>query len=457
MAPAAPAFVPPYATPIAGPPSLWHFLRALQTNALQMWSSAAYEEDHIVGSFCGRTRLLINDPETIHHVLVDNPGNYRRSRASVRLLRPLTGRGLLLSEGDDWKLQRRTIAPALAPRVMPLLGRHIAAATEEAIAELRGRAAEPVDLLSFTHLLALDIAGRAMFSTGMLAHGPRMRDKLAEFERYSKPRFLDLLLPLAIMTRGDRQRRRFQTSWMALITEIMRERAVTSTPDAPRDLFDLLVAARDPDTNAGFSSEQIRDQLATLIVAGHRTTALTLFWALYLLASDQVEQSRIAAEVTAIDLGPDGATQALPQLVRTRAVVSETLRLFPPAFTMVREAIAADRCAALTIPRHSFVLIAPWVLHRHRKLWREPDSFDPTRFLPGAPAIPRFAYIPFGAGPRVCVGAQFALTEATLALATLVKSFRITRTDQRPVIPVGIITTRPDHAPLFRLAVRGDS
>jgi cytochrome P450 len=130
------------------------------------------------------------------------------------------------------------------------------------------------------------------------------------------------------------------------------------------------------------------------------------------------------------------------------------MRLYPPAFVIVRQAIEADRCEGIDIPCGAVVMIAPWVLHRHRRLWRDPDAFDPTRFLPDATPPPRFAYLPFGAGPRVCVGAQFALAEATLVLAALTRTFHIARADATPVLPVAIVTTQPDHAPMFRLRPR---
>ncbi|MBI3513849.1 MAG: cytochrome P450, partial [Proteobacteria bacterium] len=148
------------------------------------------------------------------------------------------------------------------------------------------------------------------------------------------------------------------------------------------------------------------------------------------------------------------AAEALPSLVYTRAVLSEALRLYPPAFAIVRESIAADRVGDLAIPPRTVVMIAPWVLHRHRRLWHQPDGFDPTRFLPEAPPPGRFAYLPFGVGPRVCIGAQFALTEATLVLATLVQAFRITVDAGPPVVPTAVVTTRPDHPPGFRLTPR---
>ena len=144
----------------------------------------------------------------------------------------------------------------------------------------------------------------------------------------------------------------------------------------------------------------------------------------------------------------------LPRMPRTRAVVSEALRLYPPAATIVRQAMADDRAGEIAIRRGTVVFVAPWVLHRHRRLWHEPDRFDPSRFLPDAPPPPRFAYLPFGAGPRICIGAQFALAEAALVLAMLIQRFTVTRATAEPVVPVSVVTTHPDHPPTFRLRAR---
>ena len=240
---------------------------------------------------------------------------------------------------------------------------------------------------------------------------------------------------------------------MGLVENIMLERMRVPEPDTPRDLFDLLRAARDPETGAAFSPPQLRDQLATLILAGHETTAVTLFWALSLLAQDPGEQERVAAEAGGSVGEPDSAMDVMPQLVRTRAVVNEALRLYPPAIAIVREAIGPDRLGSVTVPKGSVVMIAPWVLHRHQRLWRDPDAFDPSRFMPDVPAPPRFAFLPFGAGPRVCVGAQFALTEATLALAMLLRRFRVSL-EEAPPMPAAVITMQPQRAVPFRLALR---
>ena len=431
------------------------FLKTVRTNALMMWPRAAYEQDSLSRRSLGRTSVLLNEPEAIHHVLVGNAGNYKRSPASVRILRPITGEGLLLSEGDTWKLQRRTIAPALGPRVMPMLARHIVVSTDRAVAALRARANEPVALLAAMQSLALDIAGRSMFSLEMERYGAAMRALLTEFgERYSRPHLLDLVLPPSIPTPWDIGRARFKRRWMKLIETILASRLDEPEPETPRDLFDLLRAARDPETGAGFSPAQLRDQVATLILAGHETTAVTLFWAIIMLAMAPAEQDWLAEEARTVAIEPETGHAAMALLIRTRAVVNEALRLFPAAFTLAREVIKPDRAGDVDLPRGSIVLVAPWVLHRHRRLWADPEVFRPARFMPDQPAPERFAFMPFGAGPRICVGAQFAMTEAVLVLARLIGQFQVKRVDARPVIPVAIVTTQPDHQAGVRFSVR---
>jgi cytochrome P450 len=446
---------PPVPAAPEAPLSLRGFLQAVRTNALTIWPQAAYQQDTTVRRFLTRTNVLLNAPDAIHHVLVGNPANYRRSPASIRILRPITGEGLLLSEGDDWKLQRRTVAPALAPRVMPMLARHIVSSTDRALARLASGGDEPIDLLPAMQALALDIAGRSMFSLEMDQHAPAMRRLLTEFaQRYSQPHLFDMLLPPSIPTFRDLGRTRFKRRWMALIETLLAARLATPQPDTPRDLFDLLRAARDPETGAEFSPAQLRDQVATLILAGHETTAVTLFWALIMLAQAPDEQAWLAEEAAGATLEPDTAYATSATLPRTRAVVNETLRLFPAAFTIVREAIGPDRIGTLELPPRTLVMIAPWVIHRHHSLWNDPAAFLPSRFMPDQPPPPRFAFMPFGGGPRICVGAQFAMTEAVLVLAAIIGRFRITRMDDRPVLPVGIVTTQPDHPTQVRLTAR---
>jgi len=233
----------------------------------------------------------------------------------------------------------------------------------------------------------------------------------------------------------------------------MAERRAAGKPQgAPaRDLFDLMDTARDPETNEAFSDAQLGDEVATMILAGHETTATALFWSLYLLALDPATQEQLAAE--ARQVGANGEPD-LDRLKFTRAVVDETMRLYPPAFLIARAALGADEIAGMPVAKNDVILIAPWLLHRHEKLWRDPNAFVPERFLAPAPPPDRFAYLPFGAGPRVCIGAHFALVEATMALAKIVAAFRVTLLDKDPIMPMGVVTTQPDRSPMFQITPR---
>src|ERR1700719_3608057 len=374
---APPFFIPPRPAAPAEELGLYRFLVAVRTNALQIWSKSAYEEDVLVGSAFGRTRLLINAPDAIHRVLVENTANYCRTSATIRILRPIVGKGLLLSEGEDWRHQRRTIAPAMAPRVVPMMARHVAMATEETITRIAPVAARgPVDILATVQFLALEIAARSMFSLEMRQYGAGLRRLITRFAaRLGRPYFLDLMLPAAIPTLRDLARMRFRSHWVALMDEIIEARLRAPPQGKPRDLFDMLLAARDPETGEAFSRAQLRDQMATMIVAGHETTALALFWSLFLLASSPEAQDRVAQEADGEDFTPNAASEAFKRLPSTRAVVNEALRLYPPAFIIARQAVAADCCGGTPVPAGALVVISPWVLHRHVRLWDRPEIF----------------------------------------------------------------------------------
>jgi cytochrome P450 len=429
-------------------------IRAMRSNALTMWSSRAYERPAMVGSFLGRMQVLLNDPSAIQRVLVTNAANYTRPVIAARILRPLIGNGLLLSEGPAWRHQRRTIAPTMTPRMLPVLMQHVAAAAGDTVTRLDGMAGRPVALLPEMQRTALEIAGRSMFSLEMGQHGGAIRTLLMQFAtELARPSVLELALP-SLPTPRDAQRRQFRAAWMGLINRIVSSRAKLPQAGGPRDLFDMLLAARDPANGAAFTRVQLCDQIATMILAGHETTALALFWSLNLLAQSPEWQDRVAAEAAEADLSPEHASEAVAQLPATRAVVSEALRLYPPAFLLTREAIAPDLAGRVMIPRGATIAIAPWLLHRHARLWDDAHAFDPARFMPGAPAPARFSYLPFGAGPRVCVAAQFALNEAIVVLATLARAFAIRSDEAAQVMPTALVTTQPDRSPSFFLQVR---
>src|SRR6201995_2479754 len=374
---------------------------AMRKSAIGTWGQRAYEADVIQGRFLGRSSFILNTPDAIKHVLVDNWENYTRTPVGLRVLRPMLGQGLLIAEGRAWKHQRRTLAPAFTPRAVTPLVPHMIAATDETIAKLEGRIDAPVDLREAMQRMTLEIAGRTMFSFGMDRHGAALRDYVMEYgTRLARPHALDLLLPLNWPSPQDISRRFFRKRWTRFVAMLMAERrAAGKNADAPpRDLFDLMGAARDPETGAAFSDEQLGDEVATMILAGHETTATALFWALYLLALDPEIQEQLAAEVrgAAVNDALD-----VEQLKFTRAVIDETMRLYPPAFLIARAAAGADTIAGLPVRKNDIVLISPWLLHRHEKMWRDPNAFIPARFMPGTPLPDRFAYLPFGVGPPI--------------------------------------------------------
>ena len=446
--------VPP--RPPLAPDNLSAFgrIRAMSHNPITSWGQRAYEEEIIQGRFFGHSSFILNTPDAIRHVLVDNYENYTRTPAGIRVLRPVLGQGLLIAEGKAWKHQRRTLAPAFTPRAVSTLVPHMIAVTDETIVTLATHVGQPVDLREVMQRMTLEIAGRTMFSFGMDQHGPALRDFVMEYgDRLARPRFLDMVLPLSWPSPQDFARRRFRKRWTAFVAMLMAERRAAGKKAGapPSDLFDLMGAARDPETGNAFTDEQLGDEVATMILAGHETTATALFWSLYLLAQDPATQDAVAAEVEGVAAGgvPD-----VERLKFTRAVIDETMRLYPPAYLIARTAYAPDTVAGLPVRRDDVILIAPWLLHRHEKLWHDPNAFIPARFMPPAPPPDRFAYLPFGVGARVCIGAHFALVEATLALARLIGAFRVELLDKTPVMPVGVVTTQPDRSPMFSIAPR---
>ena len=434
--------------------SVYARVMAVRDNAIASWGQRSYEEDVIRSRFLGRSTFVLNSPESIRHVLVDNYENYARTPFAIRVLRPILGGGLLTAEGRAWKYQRRTLAPAFTPRAVGTLVPHMIAATDETIAKLAVSGGGPVDLREAMQRMTLEIAGRTMFSFGMDRHGAELRDFVMEYgTTLARPNFLDLVLPLSWPSPQDFARVRFRKRWTQFVAMLMAERrAAGKSEDAPaRDLFDLMGAARDPETGAAFTDEQLGDEVATMILAGHETTATALFWSLYLLALDQATQDQLAAEAKGCSVND---VSDIERLKFTRAVIDETMRLYPPVFLIARAAAAPDIIAGMPVKKNNVVLISPWLLHRHEKLWRDPNTFIPSRFMAPEPAPDRFAYLPFGVGARVCIGAHFALVEATLALAKMIGAFRVELLDKEPVMPVGVVTTQPNRSPMFRISPR---
>ncbi|MBV9530379.1 MAG: cytochrome P450, partial [Bradyrhizobium sp.] len=275
--------VPP--SPPRAPDNMTAFGRtmAMRKSGISTWGQRAYEEDVLQGRFFGRNSFILNTPDAIRHVLVDNYENYSRTPAAFRVLRPVLGQGVLIAEGRAWKHQRRTLAPAFTPRAVAILVPHMLAVINETVAALNDQCRGPLDLREIMQRMTLEIAGRTMFSFEMGRHGATLRDFVVEYgARLARPHFLDLLLPASWPSPQDFSRARFRKRWTTFVAMLMAERRAAGKSEGapPRDLFDLMGEAHDPETGAAFSEEQLADEVATMILAGHETTATALFWSL---------------------------------------------------------------------------------------------------------------------------------------------------------------------------------
>ncbi len=421
----------------------------LRRNALSAFPARCLAEPVVRLSLPRFPLVLMAGGVAMLEVLQANATDYVRMPMARKVLGPVAGEGLLISEGERWRKQRRTMAPAFTPRAFDD-GRPYRQGRGAACRRLEARGGAPIDLLREMQLLSLDIASASMFSVETSVFRAELRDMIAQFtSSIGRPALQDFLLPGWIPTPLALRRKRFRARWRQVIGGVVAQRHSTPTGEA-RDLFDLLAQAH------GDNAESLLiDEVATMLVAGHETTALTLFWSLYLLAQSPGWRAAVTVEAAGTDLSPQAATAALSHLTVTRAVVNETLRLYSPAFMTARFCVRRTVAAGRDVPKGSMVLTPFWLLHRNPSVWPDPDRFDPQRFL-DEPNPDRSRFMPFGTGPHVCIGAQLAISEAVLVLALLLRRRNVALVDPaRPVLPVATLSTRPDHAPEFVLESLG--
>ncbi len=443
----APCFVPPMPPMAPDGVGALGIVARLRRNAFSAFPARCRDRPVLVLRMPGRDIVIASAPESMRDVLATRPELYKRIAAADRIFGALIGRGVASSEGEAWRRQRRTLAPAFTPRTVTLLARHMVTCAEATLRPLEASRGQPVDLLKAMQDLSLDIACTGMFSLETATFGTGLRGLLTSYaDGLGRPRASDFLLPSWMPTPTTFGRSRFRLRWRALILAIIAQRRAGRSSGSPRDLFDLLADAYG-DGQEGL----LADEVSTMIFAGHETTGLTLFWACYLLANAPDWSSAIRREARQVDLSPDGAGSAIALLPATRAVVDETLRLYPPAYMTARQAAEDHDLCGVRVRRGSIVLMPFNVLHRDPRFWASPDAFDPDRFL--GPVKPdRHAFLPFGAGPRVCIGAQLATSEAVLVLARLLRDNDLALDGGGPVLPVGSFATRPSRPSTFRLA-----
>jgi cytochrome P450 len=429
--PASPPIRPPGERKLPPAPSRGS-LREFVRDPLRFFTSMTTEYGDIV---CYRpapdTAYLINHPDFVRHVLVDNNRNYSKETHTNQIFHKFVAGGLLTSEGDTWRQQRRMMQPAFHHTRLEPLDVMIAAATDSTVQRWRGfhQGGEPIDVAREMSALTLTVTTRALFGVNLGDEvreiGEMVNRAIALLEKPSDPRLKESVEGLtAVVDRIIQQRRReFRDGG---------------------DLLSSMMLAHDPDTGEGMSDEQLRNQILTLMLAGYDTTASALTWTWYLLSQNPAAAERVRAEVRQSLNGRAPRYADLEQLPYTRMVLNESLRLYPPAWTLGRRARGEDEIGGYYIAPNSVIAICIYALHRHPGFWSEPEAFDPERFSPeNSAGRHRFAYVPFGAGPRQCIGNNFGLMEASLIIAGIAQHFDLRLMPGIEVQPQALFVLRP--------------
>jgi cytochrome P450 len=442
-------FRPPAPRPGYGDLSRIEVALTLRDNPLRIWRDRHFALPVVAGEGLLGYGLVISEPRLIRHVLVDNVANYRKDDLQLRVLSPGLGDGLLTAEGEDWRRVRRIVAPLFTPRRVAVWAEGMQRAIQRSVRRMaalrRGRVR---DIAHEMTRLTYDVLAETLFSNALPGGADAFSDALTRYintqgridplDLINAPRWVPrigrLLAEPAIRYFSDEVRR--------IVAD--RQALVASGAAAPDDLLTALLTARDAETGESLSDVEVGANIVTFIAAGHETTANLLTWAFYLISQAPAVREAVEREADEVAADPVAAALAPNGMPVIRAVIDETLRLYPPVASLSRVAIAEDRALGVEIPKGALTVIAPYVLHRHRALWAEPDRFDPSRFMPGArEKMDRYAFLPFGAGPRICVGAQFALVEASLAIAAICHAMRLDHAGAKPPDPIQRITLRP--------------
>ncbi len=446
QAPRLSGFRPPAPTPQLRSLGPWALLKALRTNPLECWTKAHFEEPIVLGGFPFARYAVVSDPAAIRQVLIEDHRSYRKSAIERRVLASRMPQGLVTVDGEQWQRQRRMLAPLFGRRMTTGFASAMGRVAAALVTRWQSRPeCSVVEIKAEMSRVALEALVGCIFSEGLgdteavVAATTRYYETcggLDPFDLIGLPYFVPRFSRLGVR----HVLRAFNEALNATIAE--RRRSLAADPTAPSDMLGAMLAAVDPQTGEHLTEAEVKDNVMTFIFGGQETTSSAMTWAIYLLSQSREWRERVIEEADKVIGGyPETTADAL---VQTRAVVEEALRLFPPIIGITRTATRRTALAGHTIERGTMVIVSPYVLHRHRLLWRDPDVFDPTRFLPGqSNSIQRYAYLPFGVGPRVCIGAALAVQEATLVVATLMKSFDLDLVPGQSVWPVIDFTMKP--------------
>lgn len=458
------AYVPPYPERhdwyLPGMPLTWakfpKFMKRYADNAIAIFSEEHFRADRWNIRFARRQYWAISDPVMIKELLVRKSDVFCFDPIRKRVLGKLSGQSLLVAEGEPWKRARRTVAPIFAPRVVGSLAETMRETCQRWVQEFANTQGE-VSLADAMGGLAYEVLADALFSSDIQGDPVQLRHDLENvLHNLGSISALDALgipnwVPRIRNWQVEGARRRFRRQIAQNITYRRSEKYIAA---GKPDLLDLMLDARS-DNGEVLSDIEIEDNLLAFVGAGYETTARALTWALYILSKDEHWRNRIEREIDAANLDKLPATKWAEHLPVTRAVFEETMRLYPPVPLIVRRSLEKSSIGDIPMEEKTGVIIWSFVLHRHKAIWEDPDAFRPERFLPGAREdIDRFAYLPFGAGARICVGMSFAMQEAVIALASLVRGMRVTYAGENDPIPTMRVTLRPDNGMPVRVEPR---
>lgn len=453
------SFVPPRVTPPSAPLPFMRAIAALLDNPIEAWPQAVYEERYWRPRSLGVPGwryLYVLDPDAIRDVLLEKHDSFSKGVVFRRMLRPALGDAILTAEGAQWRWQRQAAAPAFRHDRLLSMTPSITRAAEATLARWRAGA------LGAYHDIAHDMV-RATFDVileTMLSGGEGLdvdqasREIGVYLETLGRPSIADLLglpawLRVASKPRGARALRYLQRA----VGDVVKQRRAEGSTRI--DLVSMLLHAVDPETGRQMSDDDLRDNIITFISAGHETTALALTWALYLVSNHRSTEERLLEEINAVAGDAPIGPEHIERLVYTKQVVQEAMRLFPPVAILPRAAERDTLIADMRVEAGTTLLIPIYALHRHRSLWTDPDTFDPNRFAPEKVGVRhRFAYLPFGGGPRICIGMSFAMIEATAMLATFVRGARFFHDPTHQIRPLVRITMRSEGGMPMRVTPR---
>lgn len=428
---------------VTEPWGLFKSLAEARRNVLSIIPDIATRQPMVSGK-TGKRWHMVMDPGAIREVLLDRLDDYPKSLVTKNLLKPAIGESLFIAEGAHWRWQRRAAAPVFSHRNVMNLSPIMSAAAERAVARIDAAGPRAVNMLDEMVTTTFDVIGDVTFSGGDTfdrdkVHGA-IDDYIAEAGKIS---LFDVLgFPDWVPRPGRLMSGAALKEMKSMADSAIEARAQRGNEGVP-DLLDLLLEGVDPKTKRQMSTAELRDNLLTFIVAGHETTALTLSWAMYLVGFDPKVQERARAEVQQVLRGRACTGDDVENLPYIRMIIDETLRLYPAAGIISRTAQKNDTLCGREIRPGDTVMIPIYALGRNQLLWEDPDRFDPERFA-DRKAIDRYAYLPFGDGPRICIGASFALQEAVIILATLLSRFEFTPVAGKEPKPVMILTLRPE-------------